>query len=82
MEARRHVFVDHGYAIRRLNQAYFAFYGAYADTPGERGEDPVGPAVEAFFAKCPDVGAFIRAIAAVTSFAQLQEMIRTPGSCR
>ncbi len=33
MEARRRFFWEHGYHIRRLNQAYFAFYGAYADTP-------------------------------------------------
>ncbi len=37
MEARRQVFWDNGYAIRKLNQAYFAFYGAYADVPGGRG---------------------------------------------
>ena len=34
--------------MRKLNQAYFAFYGAYADQPGgAAGEDPVGPAVRA-----------------------------------
>jgi hypothetical protein len=42
---QRQVFVEHGYAIRKLNQAYFAFYGAYADEPGgAAGEDPIGPA--------------------------------------
>ncbi len=46
MELRRQVFVDHGYIIRKLNQAYFAFYGAYADSPvSAAGEDPVGEAV-------------------------------------
>ena len=34
MDARRLVFWDHGYHIRKLNQAYFAFYGSYADVPG------------------------------------------------
>ncbi len=58
MEARR-VFImqhvaDQGITIRRLNQAFFAFYGTYADTPGERGEDPVGPAVVKFYNQCPD----------------------------
>jgi len=32
MEERRQEFVAHGYYIRKLNQAYFAFHGAYADT--------------------------------------------------
>ncbi len=46
MEARRVFFWENGYLIRKINQAYFAFYGAYADQPGgEAGEDPVGAAV-------------------------------------
>jgi hypothetical protein len=80
MEARRRFFVEHGYAIRRLNQAFFAFYGTYADTPGERGEDPVGPAVVTLFDLCPSPGAFLRAVAKVTSFADLQKL-NVSGRC-
>jgi len=81
MEAQRRVFVEHGYGIRRINQAYFAFYGAYADTPGERGEDPVGPMVESFYKSCPTAGAFLRSIAEVTSFAQLRAMVQSGARC-
>jgi hypothetical protein len=45
MEQRRNIFWAHGYTIRKLNQAYLAFYGAYADVPGGAAgdmEDPVG----------------------------------------
>ena len=43
MEARRRIFWENGYKIRKLNQAYFAFYGAYADKPfSAAGADPVG----------------------------------------
>lgn len=47
MEARRIIFWENGYRLRKLNQAYFAFHGAYADHPsgGAAGEDPVGAAV-------------------------------------
>ena len=48
MELRRRVFWENGYHIRKLNQAYFAFHGAYADQPGGAAgaaEDPVGEAV-------------------------------------
>ena len=51
MEARRQFFWENGYHIRKLNQAYFAFHGAYADTPGGTAgasEDPVGEAVRNF----------------------------------
>ena len=33
MEERRQLFVDNGYSIRKLNQAYFAFHGTYGDSP-------------------------------------------------
>ncbi|MBN1440595.1 MAG: hypothetical protein JW929_14400 [Anaerolineales bacterium] len=74
MEARRRFIVENGYVIRRLNQAFFAFYGSYADSPGERGEDPVGPAVVALYEQCPSAGAFLRYVAQVTSFEHLQQL--------
>jgi hypothetical protein len=33
MEEKRQYLADNGYIIRKLNQAYFAFHGAYADAP-------------------------------------------------
>lgn len=33
MENRRLIFVQHGYKIRKLNQAYFAFHGIYGQDP-------------------------------------------------
>ena len=72
MEARRQVFWEHGYRIRKLNQAYFAFYGAYADQPGgAAGEDPVGEAVRALYADSPSLAAFLKRIAWMTSFEEL-----------
>ncbi|KPL82147.1 hypothetical protein SE15_13765 [Thermanaerothrix daxensis] len=76
MEARRRFFWEHGYHIRRLNQAYFAFYGAYADTPvGPQGRDPVGEAVRTLRARSPNLAAFLRRIAWVTSYADLQRLV-------
>jgi hypothetical protein len=34
MEIRRQFFLENGYLIRKLNQAYFAFHGSYAAEPG------------------------------------------------
>lgn len=76
MEARRQIFVKNGYDIRKLNQAYFAFYGAYADLPGgAAGEDPVGPAVRALRAQSKSLADFINRIAWMTSFGQLQKAV-------
>ena len=76
MEQRRQVFWDNGYAIRKLNQAYFAFYGAYADVPGgAAGEDPVGPAVRGLRARSSSLAAFLNTIAQMDSFKQLQNAL-------
>jgi len=76
MEQRRIVFWEHGYRIRKLNQAYFAFYGAYADQPGgAAGEDPVGAAVRALRAQSPTLADFIKRIAWMSSYEQLQRAI-------
>jgi hypothetical protein len=76
MEQRRQLFVQNGYVIRRLNQAYFAFYGAYADVPGgAAGEDPVGPAVRALRVQSPSLSAFLNRISWMTSFDQLQKAV-------
>jgi hypothetical protein len=77
MEARREIFWENGYAIRKLNQAYFAFYGAYADVPGgAAGEDPVGPAVRALREQSDSLADFVNRISWMTSFAQLQAAIQ------
>ena len=75
MEQRRQIFVANGYPIRRLNQAYFAFYGAYADTPGASGSDPVGPAVLALRQKSPTLLDFMHTVGRVTSFEELVELV-------
>lgn len=76
MEGRRQVFWQNGYLLRKLNQAYFAFHGAYADQPGgAAGEDPVGPAVRALRAQSASLADFINTIAWMTSFEELLEAI-------
>jgi hypothetical protein len=76
MEARRLFFWDNGYAIRKLNQAYFAFYGAYADVPGgAAGEDPVGPAVRALREQSESLADFLNTISWMTSFEELQAAV-------
>lgn len=74
MEARRRVFVEHGYPIRKLNQAYFAFYGAYAAAPGATGEDPTGPMLRRLRAQTPSLHAFLQTVAPITSFADLERI--------
>jgi hypothetical protein len=77
MEQRRQIFWENGYLLRKLNQAYFAFHGAYADVPGgAAGEDPVGPAVRALREQSDSLADFINKIAWMTSFDQLKQAIQ------
>ncbi len=79
MEERRQEFNRQGYNLRRLNQAYFAFHGAYADEPGgAAGEDPVGAAVRELWERSPSPAAFLRAMAWMNSYEDLQRLLAGP----
>ena len=77
MEQQRVMFWNNGYHIRKLNQAWFAFHGAYADQPGggAAGEDPVGAAVRALRAQSASLADFVNRISWMTSFEQLQQAV-------
>jgi hypothetical protein len=77
MEARRVFFWEHGYRIRKLNQAYFAFHGAYADEPGgAAGDDPVGSAVRSLWGAINSPADFLRLVAGLNSYEALQEIVQ------
>jgi hypothetical protein len=78
MEARRVEFGEQGYRIRRLNQAYFAFYGFYGTGAGSI--DPIGPKVEQLFASTQTPGEFLRQARALKSQADLDALLERLGS--
>jgi hypothetical protein len=81
MDQRRVFFWNHGYHIRKLNQAYFAFYGAYADQPeGAAGNDPVGAAVRRLRLDSPSLAAFLNRISWMWTFQQLKEAVGKPAN--
>ncbi|MBK8988024.1 MAG: hypothetical protein IPM39_18465 [Chloroflexi bacterium] len=79
MEPPPQLFVANGYTIRKLNQAYFAFYGAYADEPGAAGADPIGPTVLALREASPSLKDFLQRVARIGSFADLQQVAAEAG---
>lgn len=73
MENRRKYFWDNEYYIRRLNQAYFAFYGAYSDEPySAAGVDPVGAAVRDLRARSTSLADFLHTIRWISSIHDLK----------
>lgn len=73
MDQRRQYFEDNGIYIRKINQAYFAFYGTYADSP--QSSDPIGPRVEAVWEHTGDVGLFLKVMRDVTSVRELDRVM-------
>lgn len=74
MEARRRLFYEQGYPIRKLNQAYFAFYGGYqSGAPGAGGADPIGPAVQAIRDASPSLHEWVVTMRGITSRQALLE---------
>ncbi|MBL8119900.1 MAG: hypothetical protein JNJ78_20380, partial [Anaerolineae bacterium] len=73
MEERRALFVSNGYLIRKLNQAYFAFYGGYqaGSTASAAGADPIGPAIRLILETSPTLQDFVVTMRAITSREQL-----------
>ena len=74
MEERRQLFVANGYLLRKLNQAYFAFHGAYADEPGATGEDPIGPKLIELWKKAPDIHTFMEWVSPINGIEKLNSV--------
>jgi hypothetical protein len=65
MEARRQAFVEQGYPLRVLNQAYFAFHGSYGTSPAST--SPIGPKLERLRSLMPDLETFLTTVRWFTS---------------
>ena len=70
MESRRQVFVEEGYPIRKLNQAYFAFYGTYADNPAS--VSPIGQEVDRLREISGSLGEFVRTMSGFGSYQEFK----------
>ncbi|MDY6918160.1 MAG: hypothetical protein SVP26_09525 [Chloroflexota bacterium] len=73
LEQRRQLFVDNGYYIRKLNQAYFAFYGTYASSPAS--VSPVAEQLDELRDYYPTLGEFVRAVQGLTSHEELLALL-------
>jgi hypothetical protein len=69
MRERQAYFYENGYFFRKLNQAFFAFYGGYQAGPveGVGGGDPIGDAVRAVRAASPSAHAFVIEVRGLTT---------------
>lgn len=70
MDSMRAYLAGNGYYIRKLNQAYFAFYGTYADQPTS--VNPIGAEMKQLRAESTSLKQFLDRASALTSRQALQ----------
>jgi hypothetical protein len=77
MEEQRLRFVDHGYRLRKLNQAYFAFHGSYATAP--TAVDPIGPKMTGLRQASSSLRTFLETVARFTRVEDLDAALAGAG---
>lgn len=80
MDERRDFFEANGRFVRKINQAYFAFRGSYANNPTfSGGRGGVGEKLEAIFNYLDDPLRFIELMRNVTNMEELDEVLHKLG---
>jgi len=75
MERRRLQLASKGHYIRKLNQAYFAWHGTYADEPSS--VSPIGVELSRLRSKCGSVREFLDTVAEMTSRQDLKDTVES-----
>ncbi len=74
MDQQRQYLADNGYYIRKLNQAYFAFHGAYADSPTSI--SPIGAEMRQLREESTSLKEFLDRVSVMTSRQDLADSVR------
>ncbi|MBT4512115.1 MAG: hypothetical protein HOC20_07910 [Chloroflexi bacterium] len=71
MRQKQDFLASKGYYIRKLNQAYFAFYGTYADDPSTA--SPIGQDLQTLRDESSSLREFLNEVKSMTSYEDLKE---------
>jgi hypothetical protein len=72
MEQQRQKLVEMGYGLRKLNQAYFAFYGSYSAGKGWAAEtNPIGEQMNILRERSPSLADFLSKVGGMSSYEDL-----------
>ena len=73
MESRRIELVENGHNIRKLNQAYFAFHGLYADGPSST--SPLARQIWELRQQSTDAGHLVKTLQAISNYDEFLELL-------
>jgi hypothetical protein len=75
MRARRDELQQHGYVIRKLNQAYFALYGSYGDGFAASPRNPIPGLLHTLRDQSPSLADFIVRVRGLTTVSELRRVV-------
>ena len=75
MEERRQTLVENGHNIRKINQAYFAFHGTYADSPSST--SPLARQIWDLRQTTSDVGELVKTLQTLSNYNDFQTLLKT-----
>jgi hypothetical protein len=73
MESRRVELLDHGYQIRKINQAYFAFHGTYAESPSST--SPIARYLWDLREQVATVGDLVKLLRPIRAYAEFEQLV-------
>ena len=73
METRRIELLGHGYSIRKINQAYFAFHGTYAESPSS--SSPIASYIWDLREQVDTVGELVKMLRGLTAYDEFEQLL-------
>ena len=73
MESRRVELLGHGFAIRKINQAYFAFHGTYAESPSST--SPIARYLWDLREQVETVGDLVKLLRPLGSYPEFEQLL-------
>jgi hypothetical protein len=75
MDSTQQYLIDHGYDVSTINQAYFAFYGTYANTAAS--SSPIGAELAVLRTHYADLTEFVHVVQDLRTIEDLQRLLKT-----
>ena len=75
MEVRRQTLVENGHNIRKINQAYFAFHGTYADSPSSTSN--LANQIWQLRQQTPNAGTLVKQLQTIANYNQFLQLLDT-----
>ena len=77
METRRIQLLGHGYSIRKINQAYFAFHGTYGESPSSA--SPIARYIWDLREQVDTVGELVKMLRGLKTYEQFEQLLVDQG---